>query len=261
MDRRSVLWGTASVVSLLAIWWLGARLFSGVIPGLGATASALVTVVLEEGPYNNPFYFHVYKTAEMILLSIAVSLVIGTVFGVTLGTNETLEDLLSSWVYAWLAIPSLVIVFVAGIMIGFDALAGFLAVPVVITPFVTLNMWEGARNLDDNLGEMARFFGADRRQQFTDVIVPQLIPFLFASVRSALSIGWKITLLVEAFLLTRGVGFMFKYYFDQYDLTMMTSWIIVFVVVLVVIEYGVVIPVRNRVTHWRPDVEGVRGGE
>lgn len=38
---------------------------------------------------------------------------------------------------------------------------------------------------------------------------------------------------------------MFEYYFDQYNLTMMTSRII-FILVLVVIEYGLVIPVRNR---------------
>jgi len=90
------------------------------------------------------------------------------------------------------------------------------------------------------------------------VIVPQLVPFLFASVRSALSIGWKITLLVEAFLVTRGVGFMFRRYFDQYDLTTMMSWLIIFVVFLVVIEYGVLAPLHERVTAWRPEADGVR---
>lgn len=262
MDRiRRGLWGALSVVVLVVLWWLGHDLFPTAVPGVGETANALVVVLTQAGPYGHPFYYHVWKTAEMIFVSLVVSLVVGTVSGVALGTTDRLESAASSWIYGWLAVPSLVVVFVVAIMIGFTATAGYVAVPVVITPFVTLNMWEGARNLDPQLAEMGRFFGASRYQTFTEVIVPQLVPFLFASLRSGLSIGWKITLLVEALLLTRGVGFMFKRSFDSYDLTTMMSWLIVFVVFLVVVEYGLVVPLRNRVTHWRPEVEGVRLSE
>lgn len=262
MERsRRVGWGALSVVALLVLWWLGGQALPTVIPGPVETAGALVVILTTPGPYGQMFYFHVWKTAEMILLSLVVSIVLGTVVGVALGTSARLEDATSAVVYGWLAVPSLVIVFVAAIWIGFNVRAGYFAVPVVITPFVVLNMWEGARNLDPELTEMAQFFGADRYQQFTQVIVPQLVPFLFAAVRSALSIGWKITLLVEAFLLARGVGFMFRRSFDNYDLTTMMAWLVVFVALLVVVEYGVIAPLHARVTHWRPEVEGVRSTE
>ena len=262
MRRRArVAWGGLSVVVLVALWWLGGLTLPEVIPTVPETLSALVQVVTTPGPYGNPFYFHVYKTTEMIFLSLAVSIVLGSVFGIALGTSERLEDAASSWVYGWLAVPSLVIVFVSAVWLGFSAEAGYFAVPVVITPFVAINMWEGARNLDPQLTQMAAFFGAGRYQTLTQVIIPQLVPSLFASVRSALSIGWKITLLVEAFLLTRGIGFMFRRNFDNYNLTMMIAWLVVFVVFLVVIEYGVVAPLHDRVTHWRPEVESLRLAE
>jgi len=259
MERaRRYLWNAISVASLLALWYLGSVVASESIPGIAATLDALVVVLTTPGPYDHMFYYHVWKTAEMLFVSLAISMVAGTVVGVALGTNERLEGAVSSWIYAWLAVPSLVIVFVAAVLVGFNASSGYVAVPIVITPFVALNMWEGARNLDPQLAEMAEFFDAGRYQTFTEVIVPQLVPFLFASVRSALSIGWKITLLVEAFLVTRGVGFMFRRYFDQYDLTTMMSWLIIFVVFLVVIEYGVLAPLHERVTAWRPEADGVR---
>lgn len=262
MDRTKRLGlSAASLVSVFVLWAIGARLYPGVVPGIVATGQALVDVVTTPGPYDKPFYFHIYKTTEMIALSLVVALVVGTVVGVALGRSEWLEEAAASWVYGLLAVPSLVVVFMAAIWFGFNVWAGYFAVPVVVTPFVALNMWEGARNLDPELIEMAEFFGADRRQTFTDVVIPQLLPFLFASVRSALSIGWKITLLVEAFLLSRGVGFMFKRYFDQYDLTMMMSWLILFTLVLIVVEYGIIAPMHERVTHWRPDVDGVAATE
>jgi len=262
MNRlRRVLWSGLSVLVLAGLWWLGGRALPEVIPGLGETAAALVVILTEPGPYGNPWYYHVYKTAEMIGLSLILSIVVGTVLGVALGTSDRLERASSSWIYGWLAVPSLVIVFVMAVVVGFNAAAGYIAVTAVITPFVALNMWEGARNLDPQLAEMATFFGADRYQTFREVIVPQLVPFLFAAVRSALSIGWKITLLVEAFLLPRGVGFMFRRNFDNYDLTMMMSWLVIFVILLVIVEYGVLVPIHNRLTHWRPEVEGVRVSE
>lgn len=248
----------ASVLSLLALWYVGGITIPEVIPGLPETFDALVIVLTTPGPYDNPFYFHVWKTIEMLFASLILAMIAGTLLGIALGRNETLESTISTWIYAWLAVPSLVIVFMSAIWIGFDARSGYFAVPLVITPFVALNMWEGARNLDPDLTEMATFFGAGRVQTFRDITIPQLAPFLFASFRSALSIGWKITLLVEAFLLTRGVGFMFRRYFDQYDLPTMMSWLIIFVVFLIVVEYGVIAPLHQRVMAWRPDAEGVR---
>lgn len=259
MDRlRRFLYGVFSIVVLIGLWYVAGVTYPQVLPGVPETVTALVGVLTTPGPYDHMFYFHVWKTVEMLFASLAVSMVLGTLLGVALGTNETLESSVSAWVYAWLAVPSLVIVFLSAIWIGFDARSGYFAVPVVITPFVALNMWEGARNLDSDLAEMADFFGAGRLQTFTDIVLPQLAPFLFASFRSALSIGWKITLLVEAFLLTRGVGFMFRRYFDQYDLATMLSWLIIFVVFLIVVEYGVLAPLHERVMAWRPDAEGVR---
>jgi len=252
------LYTAASLVVLLGLWYAGGLAFPEVLPGLPETLAALITVLTTPGPYGNMFYFHVWKTIEMLFASLFVSMIVGTILGIALGRSDSLESTLSMWIYGWLAIPSLVIVFVSAIWIGFNATSGYFAVPVVITPFIALNMWEGARNLDPDLAEMAEFFGAGRFQKFKDVIVPQLAPFLFASFRSGLSIGWKITLLVEAFLLTRGVGFMFKRYFDNYDLPTMMSWLIIFVVFLIIVEYGVLAPLHERVMEWRPEAEGVR---
>lgn len=255
---RRWFWSGLSVLTLIVLWWAGSVVFPTVIPGIRETGVVLLEVVTTPGPYDNPFYHHVWKTTEMIFVSLIVSMIVGTVVGVALGTTNWLEEAASAVIYGWLAVPSLVIVFMFGLWFGFSVTAGYLAVPVVITPFVTLNMWEGAKNLDPQLSQMASFFGADWYQRFSQVTIPQLIPSVFASVRSALSIGWKITLLVEAFLLTRGVGYMFKRSFDNYDLAQMVSWLIIFIVFLIIVEYGFIVPIRRRVTHWRPEVEEIR---
>lgn len=260
MDRRRDLaLGIASAVLFFVLWFIGGQLYPNVFPPVPETFRDIQEVLTEPGPYGQPFYYHVYKTAEMIFLSLGIAMVLGTVFGIALGTNRRMESAVASWIYAWLALPSLVVVFLAGIWFGFGWTAGLFAVSLVITPFVVLNMWEGALNLDPELTEMAEFFGAGPLTRLRWVTLPQLIPHFFASLRSGLSIGWKITLLAETFLFTHGVGFMFKRAFDFLDLTMMTAWLIIFIVFLLILEYGIIAPLHRRVTHWRPDIEGARG--
>lgn len=258
---RRVAWMLASLVAGIAAWWIASVTFPVSIADPATTASALVEILTQRGPRDHYFYFHLYKTAEMIVIALVASIVLGTALGVVMGRVEAFETAASSLVYAWLAIPSLILVFFGGIWFGFNPTAGYFAVPVVVTPFVTLNMWSGMRSLDRDVDEMSDFFGASRLQKFRDVTFPQLVPYLFASIRSALSIGWKITLLTEAFLLTRGVGYKFKFYFDQFSLAYMAAWIIVFMAFLIVVEYGVVVPIRNHFVSWRPDVEGIRTAE
>lgn len=257
--RRDLALGIVSALTLVGFWYVGGQLYAAVFPPVPETINDVRVVLTEPGPYGHPFYYHVYRTLELIVLSLAIAMVVGTVVGIALGTNERIESALTSWVYGWLALPSLVIVFLAGIWFGFGWSAGLFAVAIVITPFVVLNMWEGALNLDPALSEMAEFYEAGPLQTFRWVTLPQLMPYIFASLRSGLSIGWKITLLAETFLFTHGVGFMFKRSFDHLDLTGMTAWLIVFIVILLIIEYGMLAPLHRRVTHWRPDAEGVRG--
>lgn len=57
-------------------------------PGVLATAGDLGKVVPTPGPYGHPFYFHVYKTVEMIAIALVVSVVVGSVVGVALGTTS-----------------------------------------------------------------------------------------------------------------------------------------------------------------------------
>lgn len=258
---KRILWSSLSVVSLLVFWFVAGIAIPEVIPGLPETFESLLTILTTPGPYDQMFYYHIWHTSVMIFGSLILAIALGTVIGVALGLSEPLENSVSSYIYAWIAVPSLVVVFVAASMFGFNAQSGFVAVPIVVTPFVALNMWEGARTLDPQLSEMGEFFGATRYHRFKSVILPQLIPFLFASIRSALSIGWKITLLVEAFLLTRGVGSMFNRAFGNYDLASMMAWLVIFTVLLIVVEYGLLAPVHSKVTEWRPDTGTVRAAE
>jgi hypothetical protein len=56
---------------------------------------------------------------------------------------------------------------------------------------------------------------ADRSLMLRKVMISQLMPYIFSSLRIALSLSWKIALVAEAFGVASGVGQKITYWFQQ----------------------------------------------
>src|SRR6185437_17141926 len=66
---------------------------------------------------------------------------------------------------------------------GVDEFTIVFAIAVVLTPFAIINIREGLETLDRELLEMAASFTRNRWRQFTRIVLPGLVPFVFATLR------------------------------------------------------------------------------
>jgi NitT/TauT family transport system permease protein len=83
------------------------------------------------------------------------------------------------------------------------------------------------------------------------VLLPQLMPFVFSSLRIALSLSWKIALVAEAFGAGSGVGQQLIYWFQDTRVDMMLAWGVSFMVVMVLIDLFVFRWWARRSFAWR----------
>ena len=81
------------------------------------------------------------------------------------------------------------------------------AVAIILVPFMTINIREGVRLIDGELIEMAESFGGSPLRRFTRIVLPSLLPFMFAAVRISFGVSWKVALTAELFGGTRGLGY------------------------------------------------------
>jgi NitT/TauT family transport system permease protein len=84
------------------------------------------------------------------------------------------------------------------------------------------------------------------------VIIPQLMPYVFSSLRIALSLSWKIALVAEAFGAGDGVGQELINWFQDTRVDMMLAWGVSFMIVMVLIDLLVFRLWERRVFAWRP---------
>lgn len=248
-QKRNVRNKALAAVLILGLWQIVSLLFPAhVMPGFIEIASAVQQAVIapEIGSYSG----HVIDTFRRLLIGFLLSLVVGSFLGMEMGLNKNVESFLRSWVILGLSIPALAVAFALILIFGISEVVPILTITLVGIPFVMLNMWEGAQDLDTDIAEMSDFYEVGWVQKFRDVILPQLLPYFFPSMYWGFVVSWKVLFIAEVFGAGSGVGFMVNFWFSQQRVDMLLGWVIVPVLIVILAQEGLR-AFESRVMRWR----------
>jgi NitT/TauT family transport system permease protein len=253
---RSVGLRVGSIVLLVLLWSIASRLMSDpeVLPGPAAIGDAIVSDLVHEGPEGISPFYHIGLTLARIFVAFMASMLAGIGIGLSMGLSRVVEQSLLAVIPLMLTIPTILMVFLAVMWFGYSEAGGLVAVMAVVTPYVAVNIFEGAKAMDKSLIDMAVTFKAQRPLLIRKVYLPQLMPYIFSAFRYAFGVTWKIVALAETFGLKYGIGYMFFFWFGQFNMTQMLAWITVFVILMLMLEHGVFAVLERRVFAWRHSV-------
>ncbi len=257
MNRRRVLErATHIVVPLLgvaAIWQAAAMLINdpAVLPAPLHTVSLTLESTVTGGPRNMTSIQHLQQTLVRVAITSTLGLAISVVFGTLMWQSDYVESILSDWLPFLMTLPTLVVILVTMILFRFSELSILTAVLVASTPFGIVNLWEGMKDIDAELLEMAYAFDASTWQIWRNVYVPHLMPFVFGSYRYILGMVWKIVALAEIFGFSTGMGAMFRFWYSQGQVDSLLAYFLLFIAVMLVVEYGALKPLETRIFRWR----------
>jgi len=209
--------------------------------------------ILESGV----FFEQLAASMVRILIGFSLAMLIGTIIGILMGSRKTWDQFFSAIVILCLALPGLIYALVCVMFFGISILAPVTAIIAGSFPFVVVNVREGVKALDKDLIDMSNSYKIGRGKVVRQVILPSLLPFVLAAVRNSFAIAWKICTLVEVFGAVRGVGYMIKNSFDQYAVHGIIAWALLFGGVMLIIEYGFLVPAERHLARWRPQVKQV----
>lgn len=243
-----------SVAALLLVWWAAARLAGDpeILPGPVAIGRTIAVDLANPGPEGKPAWFHIGITLARIFASFSAAMLAGTGIGLAMGLSRPFERSMLALIPLMLTMPTILMVFLAVLWFGYSELGGLVAVMAVVTPFVAVNIYEGAKAMDKSLIDMAVLFRARRPLLVRKVYVPQLMPYIFSAFRYAFGMTWKIVALAETFGLKYGIGYMFFFWFGQFNMEQVLAWIVLFVVLMLILEHGLFARLESRAFAWRP---------
>jgi NitT/TauT family transport system permease protein len=203
------------------------------------------------------FVDDLWASMVRIVVGFAAALVVGTIVGILMGSRRSWDDFLRDVVVFGLALPGLVYALISVMLFGQALWAPVLAIMLTSYPFVAVNVREGVTAIDKSLLDMARIYRVGRWDLVVRIIIPSLLPFIFAGIRIGFSIAWKVNTLVEVFGSTNGVGWQIRASFDSYSVHGMLAWTFIFGGAMLFIEYYILTPAERYFSRWRPKIDRV----
>ncbi len=231
---------------LLALWFLLHPLTRFLPSPLEVWEEGLI-VVAEPATYRN------------ILLSVQ-RLVVGLTAGYVLAFLVAMAGRASHWwrrffslsVYVTISTPSLAFALFCLTVFGLSNVSVYVSVAAVIFPFVVVSLHEGFESLDRHLNDMSRVYRLTTPQRLRHVSIPEMAPFLFAALRNAYALAWKIVVVTEVFSAQQaGIGSEYNRAYDYFALDRLVVWVVFFLIVVFSVEFGLFRPWERRVFRWR----------
>lgn len=243
MNRYRIL----SIAALMILWLLLARTFPpSIVPGPQAVGAAMWSNLL-----SGQAFFHLYKTLVRVGFGLILTMILGIAVGAAMGLSKKGEVFLDAWVMVGLTIPAIVYGIIFLLWFRLNEFAPIVGIGVAAFPTVAIAIWQGIKGIDTQLVRMGTAFHLSRAAIFRKIILPQLVPQILSSMRSALGICWKICTTVELIGMSSGVGYMLYYWFGLFSMAQVFAWTLTFLFVMFAIEYLLFKPIENRLTRWR----------
>ena len=234
-----------SVVFMVLLWVVVYR-FTVFLPAPVDVAYAAVEVVTDPETYGP-----VASSLLRLVLGIGVGVGVALALSLLSVRSRFVEGMVKTYVRISIVLPSLLCALLGLVVFGSSAAGAVLVVAVLVFPFAAVPMQDGLRALDATHLETAGVYRFGRRRTIRHVVLPHMAPYLFSAVRNSHALGWKVLIVAEIFAVRSGIGNEFQRAFDLFDLARVAVWLLVFLAIIAVIEYGVLQAVERRVFRWR----------
>jgi sulfonate transport system permease protein len=175
------------------------------------------------------------KESLLVLLYASIlALVVGVFLGVVMGRFSIVDWATDIYISALYSMPMVAMVPLIVLWFGFKVPAKVIIVFLFMVFPILLNTYQGVKDVDRNLQEVARSFCSTEGQLWRHLIIPSAIPFIVVGVRLAIGRGLVGMIVAEFYTSVTGLGYMIVRYANAFE----TDKLFVPIVVVMVLGVG-----------------------
>jgi len=241
-----------SLAMLLTAWWVVVPLVdTNVVPTLGEVAVFMWDEIRMDTLAPATLYQSFATTLGRLAIGLSAALVVGMTVGLLMGLSTRVHLALEHFVVVGLSVPSLVYALITAMWFGFGSTGPILTAFMASVAFITMSTAEGVKNVPTDLLEMATAFNIRRSTAIRDIVLPSLLPFLFAAIRFGVASGWRGLVIAEIFASASGAGWMVMYWYDARRVQGVVGYAMFFLLFALLLDV-IFDKVSAHVFRWRP---------
>ena len=244
--NRKIIVRLVSLIFVLLVWEYYGRRVNPILFTYPSAIARAFLILVGNGELQS------YMKESLLVLAYAsiLSVLAGVLLGVIMGRFSIVEWAADIYVNALYSTPMVAVVPLIVLWFGFKVPAKVIIVFLFMVFPVLLNTYEGVKNVDRNLQEVARSFCSSESQLWRHLIIPSAIPFIVAGVRLAIGRGLVGMIVAEFYTSVTGLGYMIVRYANALE----TDKLFVPIVMVMILGVGLLSLakwVEGRIAPWR----------
>ena len=194
----------ATTIILIVFWELLVRLLA--IPKFVLPAPSAIVAAMQT--WSGAVWQNASQTLITTLVGFGLAIATGIILGFTIGYSRLAYAVLYPILVGFNTIPKVALVPLLALWFGIGT------VPAIITAFllaffpIAVNVAVGLDTVETEMQDVLRSLGASRWENFQKVGFPHTLPFLFASLKIAISQAFIGSVISETVASNRGIGYL-----------------------------------------------------
>jgi len=242
---RQRLMSGAALVGFFVLWEVVCLAF-GVSDLVLPRPSQIATVLAHKMPLLWP---HTVQTLYTTFAGFVLGVLAGVVLGVLIGSSRLAYDVTYPLLVGFSSIPKVAVVPLFVVWFGAGTVPAILTSMVISIFPVVVNVATGLASTEPELEDVLRVLGARKREILWNVGLPRALPYLFASLKIAITLSFVGTVLSETVAANKGIGTVMMIASGNFDVPMVFAGLFL-LAVMGVLLYAVSALAERRLTGW-----------
>lgn len=233
------------VVAILIVWEITAPFISPIF----FTSPSKIVIAFYETTVSGELPYFLAQSLEVMFYGLVTAIVVGIPLGVAMARIRWLDWALDLPINALYATPLVAVVPLLVLWFGIYLKAKIIVVFLFAVFPILINTYQGVRECDKGMIEVAQSFRSSEWRMWQDVLLPFAVPYIIAGLRLAIGRGLIGMIIAEFYTTISGLGFMITKYANVFAMDK------TFVPVIVLMVLGVSLTtllkwVGRRIAPW-----------
>lgn len=235
----------ASLIVILIAWEIYGRSVNRLLfAPISAIALSAVEVI-----GSGELWKYLSLSLVVMVQGLGLAMLIGIPLGVIMARVRVVDTILAMYINALYAMPLVAVVPLLVLWFGFDTLAKTVVVFLFTVFPLIINTYQGVRNVEKNLIEVAHSFCSTERAMWRDVVIPSALPYILVGLRLAIGRALIGMVIADFYMAVSGIGYLVSQYANSFNTAKLFVPILTLMLMGVALT-GLVQLLETRITPW-----------
>jgi NitT/TauT family transport system permease protein len=231
---------------ILVVW----QLVGPMINPIFFSYPSKIALAFYETTVSGELFYYLGQSLEVLVYALLIAIVVGIPLAIAMARVRWLDWALDLPINALYATPLVALVPILVLWFGIYLQAKIIIVFLFAVFPIIINTYQGVRECDKNMLEVARSFRSTERQVWQDVLLPFALPYIAAGIRLAIGRGLVGMIIAEFYTTISGLGFMVTKYANLFAMDKTFVPVILLMILGVGLTSGLKW-VERRIAPWR----------